>query len=165
MKKFIQFFTKTQTGRALLIAAAVLALAYGGKVYYTHQQESTRTRDARDAKEMLTAMADALDAHLEAEGDSGFEQLPTRTDWFPARLPCGAPTLLPEPEGVWDTMELEAKSETRFQFRFERGDDSYTLLARRDSDCDGLHYVVRQVAEESVTGGYYRTTETQNASE
>lgn len=165
MKKFIDFFTKTQTGRALAIAAVVLALAYGGKQYYTHTNESQRTRDARDANGTLTTMADSLEAHLEDSDDAELDDLPAHSGWFPERLDCGADSSFPEPDGVWSWMGIEAGEATRFQFRVERIDEGFRLRARRDSDCDGLYYVITQDSRESMTGGFYRRTESQNVNE
>ena len=164
VKKFIHFFTKTQTGRAAGIALIILGIAYGAKQYYTYTQETQRTKDARDANSMLTAMADSLEAHLE-EDEASLEDFEARSEWFPADMACGADATFPEPEGVWKALGVEAASTTRFQFRFQRSEGEFTLIARRDTDCDGLYYVVTQTSKESMTGGFYRRSTTQNANE
>lgn len=164
MKKFIHFFTKTQTGRAAAIALVILGIAYGAKKYYTYTQETQRTRDSRDANSMLTTMADSLEAHLE-DDDASLEDFDERSAWFPPDMDCGADATFPEPQGVWKSLGVEADSNTRFQFRFQRSDGEFTLIARRDTDCDGLYYVVTQTSKESMTGGFYRRSTTQNANE
>lgn len=164
MKKFIHYFTKTQTGRALAVALIILGIAYGAKQYYTHTQESQRTKDARDAKSMLASMSNSLEQHLDRE-ETTLEDFDVRSDWFPADIACGADTTFPEPEGVWKALGVEEGEKTRFQFRFARADGEFTIIARRDSDCDGLYYVVTHTARESMTGGFSRRTETQNANE
>ncbi|MGM0555010.1 MAG: hypothetical protein ACQEVA_01400 [Myxococcota bacterium] len=166
MKKFIQFFTKTQTGRAIAVGAVILAFAYGAKQYYEHTKENQRTRDARDASTMLNSMAESLEEHLAEEDDATLADLPERTDWFPSGLACGANTTFPEPTGVWSALGVEKGADTRFEFRFERdADDGFKIIARRDSDCDGIYYVVTQTAKKSMTGGFYMRSETQNANE
>jgi len=68
--------------------------------------------------------------------------LPKLTEWYPKDLPCGQKIAAPEDE-FWNGLGIPVGEATYYQFRLESDEKRYTVLARRDSDCDGLHVVHR----------------------
>ena len=77
--------------------------------------------------------------------------LPKLTEWYPSELPCGHDISAPVDE-FWNKLGVPAGESTHYQFRFESDENRYTVLARRDSDCDGLYVVHRVSARLGVEG-------------
>lgn len=141
-QKVFHFFFRTTTGKVAGLLILALAAGYAARVALVDLPEFERKQAARAGQETIEAMADRL---VQATSERPVD-LPGRSEWYPADLPCDAKVGFTTPRAaVWDLLGAPSEGFTEFQYRFtlhgESGD--FTLYARRDSDCDGLYAVWR----------------------
>lgn len=153
--KIRQFLTRSAVGRALTFGLVLMLVAYGVKLFYLDNKEAEQQRDQREAAGALEAMAATLTERLQSADDlkAAFDELPEATGWYPERIACGRTATLEAPDAFWQGLGLEAGQSVGLQYRFERTEDAFVILARRDDDCDGIFFVARLDGLANWTGG------------
>ena len=153
MKLLKTLFT-SPAGQFTLVGLVVLGAAFAAKVYYD-QVSIPVSEIAGDAvQDQLKAMASKLDTHVAAQPE-GKSPFPERAGWTPATLTCGAPTKADAKAAThptWKVLGLDFAEPVHYQFLFYSEGKTFSLVARTDFDCDGLHQVLRIKGEHGFTG-------------
>ena len=166
LTKIVTYLRESPTARIIAVFGLIVAGFYAARLYYVDVPKIEEKAASQAGAARLDAMADALEARIGTSGAELSKTLPRRTPWHPANLPCGAEIAFGAThEPIWNSLGIDAAQTTAFQYRFEYHDDRFVLLARRDSDCDGLHGVWRLEGRTDWSALLGRTTSAQNASE
>jgi hypothetical protein len=148
------------TWRYLLPAALLLGAGYGAKVYFQEANVPVEKRRAAVADEVVYAAVARLSEHV-GDYDGEGSPYPARAGWTPPSISCGEPvTLAPGAwsHPTWELLGIAPEGTTVYQYRFRRrGEDGFELLARTDSDCDGVYQVRRASGKTKWTGGLGKT--------
>lgn len=142
--------------KVLLPAALILGAGYGAKLYYTQQNIPEERTRAANVDTVMAEAVSKLEAHVSAfEGEGN--PFPSDAGWSPERLVCADPTPTTPAtwaHPTWQLLGVAPEGATRYQFRF-RGNrhKGFELLARTDSDCDGIYQVRRIKGSTAWTGG------------
>ncbi len=145
---------KHPTVQALLIGLVVIILGGVAKVYYDQASIPEQTRRNTALGEVLDGVPDALEKHLDALPEDK-RALPPAAGWTPAKMSCAEPVQIAPEEAAdptWAALGLDFSKPTTFQFRWRVDKDAFTLLARTDSDCDGLYQVHKLTGERGMLG-------------
>lgn len=150
--EFIKLLFTSQIGRALLVTAVILGAGALGKLWYDQRNVPVGSVEGKRAEEVLEAAGQKLVETVEASPDGAF---PKRAGWTPAALTCGAPVKVDPTESkhpTWVALGLSFKEPTAYQYLFYSEGERFTLAARADFDCDGIHQVYWLRGGKGVTG-------------
>lgn len=131
---FVKILRRSPVFRFLVLGIVVLVGFWAARLYLVDMPKRDRAKIASSGKEILSVLAQ----NMSRDADT----LPVLTQWYPTDLPCGLEgTFSVDP--FWQGLGLKVDTKSHYQYRFHRVDEKYTLMARRDSDCDGLFVVHR----------------------
>ena len=168
MSGVLKYLFGTTTGRAIVVGLIFLGAMAAARWYYVDRPRQLEEEARGAGAALLESMAEQLDdARDEAsDGDAFANSLPERTEWYPADLPCDARIPFPvERDAVWEVLGAPSKGKTAFQYRFEKTENTFTLRARRDSDCDGIFSVHKLTGSTDWASITSTDLETQNIGE
>jgi hypothetical protein len=141
-KVFKSLFT-TRSGGYVLVGLLLVGAASAGKVYYGQVNAPEAARASSGVEASLAGVEDALAAYKDSRGD-GESVLPPDAPWTPADLECGTEgkaTTAEASNPTWSALALPLDKPTRYQFRFRSRESDWDLIARTDTDCDGIYKV------------------------
>lgn len=130
----------TRTGWTIVAGLVVIGAAAAAKFYTEQHSAPERVVAADGLEEILAAVPEALEVYQSAHPEGVLDE----AAWTPAVVDCGRSAQATEAERAnptWSTLGIALDKPTRYQFRFHSHDAKWQLLARTDSDCDGLYEV------------------------
>ena len=140
--------------RYLVPSALLLGAAWVGKAYFLESRIPVEKKRAVSTDQLMNDAVAKLKDYVAAQ--QGKDRLPASAPWTPGSIDCAeaqSHDTVVWSHPTWKILDLNPKEPTAYQFRFRRtGEDSFVLLARTDSDCDGFYQVRRIRGETGWTG-------------
>ena len=157
----LSWFKTSPTGRAIVLALVALIVVAALRFVYYELPQQEEIAAKQSGIESLENAADALEDLAKAGGHERVE----RTAWFPSNYACGIDVTLAEVPEIWKALGFKPGDTSRYQYRLDTTDDGYRIIARTETDCDGIFATYEITGSTNWTSTFTRRATSQNVKE